>query len=66
MTTNGTLKDYPIERFFNRTWKEIKRDFKTMMKWLLFYEPKDTADKVWHFIEVMCAWVIITKIIYGF
>ena len=49
------------EKFLSSFWKEIRRDFISMINWLLFYKPKDKLDKIWHTIEVVLAWVIIIR-----
>jgi hypothetical protein len=48
--------------FTHKAWKEIKRDYKKMLNWYLFYQPKDSADKTWHLIGVVIADIILLKV----
>jgi hypothetical protein len=50
------------ERFVNLAWKEVRFDYKKMMNWLFFYQPKNSADKTWHFIGICIVDILLLKV----
>jgi len=57
-------REWKIElKSFYKIWeplkKEVRKDFVSMINWLLFYKPKNRWDKTTHIIEVVIAWLII-------
>lgn len=55
-------EEIAVERFLSNAWKEIKRDYKKMLSFMLFYKPKDNADKYWHLLEIICIDVVLLKV----
>lgn len=60
--TKRAIQEIEIEKFLDQTWKELKRDFRGMVNWLLFYKPKDRIDKLLHIIEVIFVWGIVSRL----
>jgi hypothetical protein len=46
----------------SRWWRKCKKEMKNIFDWYLFYNPKDKADKTWHFIEIFITDILLLKI----
>jgi hypothetical protein len=53
------------EKYLSNVAKEVKLDYKNMIKWLFFYKPDSKGDKILHILEVISAWYFITKVVFS-
>lgn len=59
------IYEVKCERFLHLVWKELRLDFKNMIKWLFFYKTDSQGDKILHICEVVFMWIIFTKVFFG-
>ena len=53
------IYEVKLERFLHLVWKELKKDTKDMLDFLLFYKkPKDKFERLLHVIEVVSIYII--------
>jgi hypothetical protein len=51
-----------FSKWWAKVWKEVKKDFKYMLNWYLFYKPTDKQDRYWHLLEVVIVDIILLKV----
>jgi hypothetical protein len=55
-------EELAARKFLNHFWRELSRDFRGMMNWLLFYKPQGKFDKTLHVFEVFLFWSLLTTL----
>jgi hypothetical protein len=67
MTIRSAKHPFEIkcEKFISCVGKELKFDYKNMIKWLFFYKPDSKGDRILHIFEVVSVWYFVSRIIYG-
>ena len=52
----------PINAWWKKQRREIKSYTKLVINWYLFYQPKDTTDKIWHLMLVIIVDVMALRV----
>ena len=41
---------------------KISKEFKKMLDWMLFYQPKNNFDKYWHLLDIILVDIVLLKV----
>lgn len=67
---NAKLPEWPkflinLDKFLREAWSGLKREWRRMLNWFMYYKPTDKKDKKWHFWEMVIAYIILQFAVKG-